>query len=404
MSKVIKMNKYSKLNEFAALVVYFRLFCIGVFFFIFSLRLVFAGTAHEQVCFNFYVMTKGENNYSEKAVFKKQKELLYKQIENTQRVFDKNKTQNCPKIRFSQGEIKQIRWNDARRLSQPLDQKINESEREYKDRKLFEASAEIVAIAETLAKETDIKYVSFIGLAPGQAILKAERAIEDIEYKLNIMNAESRKQELENLLLVTRAAIKQVKEKLDADKNEANGIELKRAEAIIKKYEKIDQLTADSWREGILTFWNDKEAQDTSIELKNLLRYYRTPSNQCLDVYSVPDGRSPSINNSEFKKNGDWTRRGGAAILSRLFPRTTGGAGHAIVLTQNLKASENRLAHELAHLLIDNGNAHLGKKSDDLMYEKSEGGSYLNENECGDISENIKTFFGGPDIRNETSP
>ena len=142
----------------------------------------------------------------------------------------------------------------------------------------------------------------------------------------------------------------------------------------------------------MLTFWNDIEAQDTSIELKNLLHRYRTPTNQCLDVYLVPFGKSPSKTNIELQENGEWTIRGGAALSEKYFPRTTDGRGHAIILTQDIRRTENRLAHELGHLLINKPDAHFGKEAKDLMYENSKGGHYLDGEECNEIRKNITSF------------
>lgn len=287
---------------------------------------------------------------------------MLEQITQTQRVFDKNLERNCPEIRFTKGIIKQIPWQQALRFSQPLDQGVDETLDAYRDRKLRETTAEIQTIAKSITKHPNITYLSFILLRPGQAIIKAERALQDISKKLDVIKDNREIERLENLQSTTRLAIRQVKTKLDTHTHESRDVILKRAENMLTKYEHIDQLSASGWREGMLTIWNDVEAQDTSIELKNMLRSYRTPSNQCLDVYLVPSGKSPSRNNKEIQKHGDWTHRGGAAFLTKYFPRTTGGGGHAIILAQDTKKSENCLAHELGHLLIGVGDAHFGKQ------------------------------------------
>jgi len=186
--------------------------------------------------------------------------------------------------------------------------------------------------------------------------------------------------------------MKIVAEKLNSYAIEKDDVILNRARIIFSKYKKIDQASADSWREGNLIFWNDASAQDTSVELKNLLRLYHTEENQCLDVYIVPEGKSPSKTKDNKQKNGDWTIRGGAALSEKYFPRTTAGRGHAIILTQDERKSESRLAHELGHLLIDKPDAHFGKEAKDLMHKNSLGGTYLDEEECKYIKENITSF------------
>ena len=356
---------------------------------------VLSETVVKESCFNFYIVTKKTSHYSEATIYKNQKELVLDKITQTQLVFDNNLERNCPEIRFTKGIIKQIPWKEAVRFSQPLDQKVDESLEAYRDRKLREASDEVQTIAKTLIENPDIKYVSFIELRPGLAIVKAERMLQEIIKKREVIMNENIQGELNGLQSMTRVAIKQVKAKLDTYTHEPKDVILKRAENILKKYEQIDQLSASSWREGILTFWNDIEAQDTSIELKNLFHSNRTPTNQCLDVYLVPSGKSPSRNNKEIQKNGDWTFRGGAALLAKYFPRTTEGGGHAIILTQDIKTSGNSLAHEFGHLLIGSNDAHLGKTPKDLMHENTMGGIYLDENECNKIRENIVPFIGG---------
>ncbi|MGB1801289.1 MAG: ImmA/IrrE family metallo-endopeptidase, partial [Gammaproteobacteria bacterium] len=163
----------------------------------------------------------------------------------------------------------------------------------------------------------------------------------------------------------------------------------------VKQYEAIDDTSATSWKKGEMILWNDLEAQNTSIEIKNLLNRYRTPENQCLDVYVVPAAKTPSRSIKEAKDYGRLTHRGGAALSSRLFPRTTANKGHAIILTYNSGSSEYRLAHELGHLLIHKNNAHEGKVEKDLMHANSRGGSYLSEAECREIAINLRNFRGG---------
>lgn len=353
-----------------------------------------ASSQEKEICFNIYIITKKTVTDSEESVFEKQKNLLLHQLTQTQQVFDKNRQRNCPEIKFSKGIIKQIAWKETRRLSQPVDQGINETIEAYLLRKLKETSSELRLIIRKTNNQPKITYRSLLKFRPGRAIVKTKNALQKLIAHRELLS----NKEIDNskeLQLTTNANVEKIKLKLDSYGKESSADIIKRARERISKYEKVDQVSASTWSEGELTFWNDLEAQDTSVELKNLLRHYRTPENKCLDIYVVPDGKTPSRHNIEANKNGKWTRRGGAAISSENFPRTTAGRGHAILLTYNTKKSETRLAHELGHLLFGKGDAHAEKKEKDLMHEHSKGGSYLNEIECEQIRENALEFYGG---------
>jgi hypothetical protein len=343
-----------------------------------------------EICFNFTIVTKKTSNDTETNTYKKQKESILEQLRNTQSVFDSNLERNCPYIRFTAGTIRQVTWDEALRLSQPLDQGMDESIEKYKTRKIKESFNKVQAIVNKIKEYPDIKYDSFLELEPGKTIVNAEKCLQEISGKFAMIIDDAERIKLETLQSRIQNSIRLVKEKLDSYTNEDKDMVLKRANIIFNKYEKIDQASADSWRAGVLTLWNDAEAQDTSIELKHMLRYYHANENQCLNVYVVPKGKSPAKNS----KNGQiqWTVRGGAALSEKYFPRTTAGRGPAIILTQDARTLESRLAHELGHLLIDKADAHFGKESKDLMYENSLGGHYLNEDECNKISDNIASF------------
>ncbi len=362
------------------------LFCAFLFA-LYPVTVLSKATAKE-ICFNFYIVTKKTNQDSESNIYNKQKIIIMNQLSQTQFVFDENLERHCPEFLFSKGIVKQVKWNEVSWLSQPVDQGINEPFNDYLFRKLIEASDNIQLITKKLNQQPEIKYRSFLELHPGRAIIRAENTLQKVIDYRELSNNK-------NLLFTIENAVTKIKFQLDSYEQGDSVAILKRAKQRISKYGQIDLSSARSWHDGKLTFWNDIEAQNTSIELKNLLRYFRTPENQCLDVYVIPSGKTPSRSLKEVQENGKWTDRGGAAMSSNNFPRTTAGKGHAILLTYNAKISENRLAHEFGHLLLGKGNAHLGKKETDLMYKNSEGGSYLNEMECYKISENAMTFFGG---------
>lgn len=348
--------------------------------------------AEHKICLNFTIITKTKDNVSENSLFNLQKSLITEQLFRTQSVFDKNIQRSCPKIKFKQEIIQHISWNQALRLSQSIDQNIDESDTAYRERKLEEHVDKITSIATTIKQAPDIKYYSLLELSPGEAIVCAESVLQEINSKLNDTKDSAKKNELESLRFNIQESMKIVTEKLNSYGIEESDVILNRARIIFSKYKKIDQASADSWREGNLIFWNDASAQDTSVELKNLIRLYHIEENQCLDVYIVPKGKSPSKTNNNKQKNGDWTARGGAALSEKYFPRTTAGKGNAIVLTQDVRKSDSRLAHELGHLLIDKPDAHFGKEAKDLMHMNSLGGAYLDEEECKKIKENIVSF------------
>lgn len=357
-------------------------------------NITYGDTADNEVCLNFYILTKTNKNSSEQRDFDAQKTLALKQMTQAQRVFEHNKERYCPIIKFSKGRIKHIDWQEASNLSRPVDKNITENMEQYLVRKLEEASVEIEIILTKINDKPNMRYLYFKDLRSGRAIYIAEAALQNINVyreKSNNKNTIDTKNLEEN----TKISITKLRHIIDAYDKEDSVELVNAAKRIVRKHEEIDKLSAISWSEGKLILWNDIEAQNTSVELKNLLRTYRTAENQCLDVYIVPEVKSPSTTVKENKKSGKWTRRDGAAFSSKLFPRATSGKGHAIVLTYDSKPSEYRLAHEFAHLLLEKKNAHLNKKETDLMHEFSLGGAYLNEEECEIIKYNIKTFFGG---------
>ncbi len=349
--------------------------------------------AQYEICFNFTIITKQNNDVSEVAQYKQQKSLLHEELSRTELVFDKNKEQSCPNIKFKQEIIKHVTWEKALRLSQPRDQGFNEKKSDYQNRRIEEDLNEIELIATKIKQTPDIKYYSLLELSPGPAIVNAKRALVAKETEHQRLGDSTSLHALEKLRVKTQASIHIINEKLDYYGVEKKYELVKRAESMHRKYKEIDNASANRWQEGVLTLWNDVAAQDTSIELKNLIQHHHTQGNNCLDVYVVPKANSPSRGTDEIKKNNDWTVRGGAALSEKLFPRTTAGKGHVIILTQDARKTENRLAHELGHLLIGKRDAHFGKEAKDLMHENSLGGSYLDEEECKKIKENITTFF-----------
>ena len=371
----------------------FRISCFVMFGCLFGhSSVVMSEEAQNKVCFNFTIITKQVENISEVDQFKQLKSKIDEQLSRTQLIFDKNIEQNCPKIKFEQETIKHVTWNKALRLSQPFDQGFNEKNSDYQDRKIKEHFNKIESIAMKIKQTPNIKYYFLLKLSPGLAIVNAERALALIDSEQQRFEDNTRLHELEKLRVETQTSIHIVNEKLDSYGVEKKNVIVKRTESMLRKYKEIDRASASSWQEGILTLWNDVEAQDTSIELKNLLQYYHTQENNCLDVYVVPNANSPSRSRDEITNKGDWTIRGGAALSEKLFPRTTAGKGHAIILTQDARETESRLAHELGHLLIDVPDAHFGKEAKDLMHENSLGGTYLDEEECQIIKENITSF------------
>lgn len=357
--------------------IFSRMFCLSCF-------LTISVTAYpenidKEICLNFTIVTKKAGGELEKERDKKLNKQVLEQLNRTQSVFDSNIERNCPKLKFKKGKIKHINWDKALQLSNPLDQLPSETGSEYITRKTKEYLNEIKSIVKRLKDEPDIKYYEFLALAPGQAVVYANRAQQQIE---NTKKIENKLQE----------SIDKITEKLNSYDIEEEGVVLTRAKAMIAKYEKIDIASAGSWRKGVLTLWNDIEAQDTSVEVKNLLAHYQSTDNKCIDVFIVPKAKSPSRSKNEIQNNGNWTIRGGAALSDKNFPRTTAGRGHAIILTQDGRKTENRLAHELGHLLIDVPDAHFGKETKDLMYEKSLGGTYLDEEECNKMKENVSGF------------
>jgi hypothetical protein len=359
----------------------------------------FPASIEKEICLNFYIVTKKTTDNVEPGDFKIQKKLVLNQMSQAQLVFEKNQQRHCPEINFSKGIIKHITWDEALKLSQPVDQDTGESSESYLYRKLKEASDELQLIIQKLNTKPNIKYNSFMDLRPGSAIIKAEKALKRFKTHRENMKDEALKN-IEDIELTIASATEQIKAKLDAYGQKSSVEILSQTEKRISNYEEIDRSSALTWSEGELTFWNDIEAQNTSIELKNLLKLYRTPTNQCLDVYVIPSGKTPSSNVAEVQKNGKWTKRDGVAISSKNFPRTTAGKGDAIILTHHSKKSEFRLAHEFGHLLLDVNNAHLDKEEKDLMYEYSKGGFYLDEIECDKMRENINSFFTGAIDRN----
>ncbi len=382
---------------FSNLSIGFLMFCL-----IFFPEISFSATFEKDVCFNFYIVTKKSEYSTEINDYELQKKLALIQMSQAQKVFKNNQSRNCPIFNFSKGVIKHIVWDDAIKLSKPVDQKAEEKMSEYLYRKLNEATNELHMIINKLNEKPNIKYRYFMDLRPGKAIVKAEKALKNMNAYLDI----TKDKEFKNsafLDMEIKNAKEIIKLKLN-DYDKENNIDfLKNAEAKINDYEKIDNASAQTWANGELTLWNDIEAQNTSVELKNLLKTFRTTENKCLDVYVVPSAKSPSINVEEVEKNGRWTRRDGAAISSKNFPRTTAEKGDAILLSYHSRKTEFRLAHEFAHLLLDKVNAHLDKKETDLMHEFSRGGYYLDEIECDTMTENAATFFVNSKNNNQSS-
>jgi len=353
----------------------------------------FPTSADKEICFNFYIVTKAGSNRTESNEYEKQKKLAIKQISQTEFAFESNKERNCPDIKFSKGLIEQITWRKAIGLSLPVDKEIKENYGQYLFRKTREAYEELEIITKKIKSNPNIKYAYFLDLHPGRVIAKTENALNKYNDHRNISNNEDLVDSKEYELKI-KSTIDVIKLKLDSYGREDSSEIIKKAKKRLIEYNKVDESTAITWSEGELTLWNDIEVQNTSVELKNLLKHYRA-DNQCLDVYIIPAAKSPSTTIKEVELNGKWTKRDGAAISSKNFPRTTAGKGNAILLTYNSKPSEFRLAHELGHLLLDKPNAHLDKKETDLMHEFSKGGYHLDETECEIIKEKVLTFYGG---------
>ena len=342
-----------------------------------TLTLLISGSTYSycfEICFNLHIVTKQSTAKSEKTVFAEQKHALLNQIKRLEQAFIYNEKQQCPIIQAKAEHIKHIHWNEAKTYSQPLDQKVDESDKDYFKRKKQEVVSAILELEKILTLNPKINKHDFLGKRPGQLLLRAKKWIPDDSNEQHV-----------------QSAIKKITEVLTFF--DPGNESMKREQTIQGKYENIDQASAETWKNGVLTLWNDIEAQDVSVETKNMIRFNRTADNQCIDVYSVPKGHSPSRNNREIQNNGEWSQRGGAALSSKLFPRTTAGKGHAIIMTQNIRPNEYRLAHELGHLFIDKRNAHLGKEAKDLMFEKSLGGFYLNQEECKNIAYSLKKYL-----------
>ena len=361
-----------------------------IFLLLFSLVLptvALSKTESKQLCFNFYIITKSTDKYSELDVYEKQKKIIFNQLAQTQLVLEKNKERNCPQVDFKKGITKRIDWQSALLLSQSLGFDGTDSLENYYSIKVQETLKSLKKITEVIRKQKNLKYYAFLEYQPIRKIVYAEQAIE----KLNSLNVDIKHNGFEALLKSETQTIMQKMEEF-----ETNSMELLiKDRERVEQYDTIDNASADSWKTGEMIIWNDLEAQNTSIEMKNLLNRYRTPENQCLDVYVIPSAKTPSRSIKEAEGNGRLTDRGGAALSSALFPRTTANKGHAIILTYNTRPSETKLAHELGHLLLDKKNAHKGKKEKDLMFGHSRGGSYLSEAECHEISLNLKDFHGG---------
>ncbi|GEM_PF-1995041 len=394
------MQKAKKMNSISHKLIFKSLLLVSSFLVIFYHNVVLSQTVKKEICFNFYIVTKETNQDSESIIYAKQKKLILNQLSQTQLVFDKNLERHCPEFQFSKGIVKQVTWDEAIRLSQPVDQGVDELFDDYLYRKLIEAKENIQKIVTKLNGQAEMEYRDFSNLHADRAIVKAESALQKlIAHRESSKNTDFKS--LENLQLTIESAVEKIKFQLDSYDKKDSAVILKKIRQRISGHELVDQYSALSWLEGKLIFWNDIEAQNTSIELKNLLRHYRTPENQCLDVYVIPSGKTPSRTIKEVEDNGKWTDRGGAAMSSIYFPRTTAGRGHAILLTYNAKKTEYRLAHEFGHLLLGKGNAHEGRKEKDLMHENSRGGSYLDEMECYKISENAMTFFNDAQDRKQ---
>jgi len=177
--------------------------------------IVMSEESQHNICFNFTIVTKQSIDVSEVAQFKQQKSLLHEQISRTQSVFDKNKTQNCPKFKFAQEIIKHVTWEKALRLSQPLDQAFNEKQSDYQDRKIKEHLNEIESIATKIKQTTDIKDYSLLDLSPGIAIVNAERALVTMDAEQQRLVDSTSLHELGILRVKTQASIQLVNEKLE---------------------------------------------------------------------------------------------------------------------------------------------------------------------------------------------
>lgn len=347
----------------------------------------FSESRNKQLCFNSYIITKSSSRQSEQEVYEKQKKILFNQIAQTQLAFEKNKEQNCPIVEVKKGVTKRIDWQSALLLSQPLDFNGADNLQNYYLYKTQESLRSLQKIVEVIKKEKNLKYYSFLEYQPIRKVVYAELALD----KLMSFTSHAENKSLEKVIQNESQIIMQKMEKFEADSNQL----LIKDRERVKQYDAIDNASATSWKTGEMVLWNDLEAQNTSIEVKNLLKRYRTPENECLDIYVIPAAKTPSRSIKETNDYGRLTHRGGAALSSALFPRTTAKKGHAIILTYNSRPFEYRLAHELGHLLIHKKNAHKGKVEKDLMHANSRGGSYLNEAECREISINLKSFHGG---------
>lgn len=327
-----------------------------------------------EICFNLYIVTKQTESLSEKEIFEKQKNSLLKQIQRLEQAFNSNQKQLCSSIKARAGNLNHIPWKEAKTYSMPLDKKINESNDAYLQRLKQDAIFQIIELDKILISSPDVRKHDFLNKRPGRLLIEAE--------KWSAVGSEN---------IALQAAVNNIITTLN--RFDPEGVILNRERAIKGKYEKIDAASANTWENGVLTLWNDIEVQDVSVEVKNLLRFNRTQENQCIDVYSVPKGHSPSLNTKEKQTSGEWSQRGGAALSNELFPRTTAGKGHAIILTQNIRSNEYRLAHELGHILIGARNAHIGKKPTDLMFNKSMGGYFLSQDECEKINRYLKKYY-----------
>ncbi len=359
--------------------VLFSILCFPVF--------AFSEIKNKQLCFNSYIITKSTGKHSEQKVYEKQKKILFNQFARTQLAFEKNKEQNCPTVDVKKGIIKRVDWQSALLLSQPLDFGEAGNLENFYLLKTQESLKSLQKITEIIEKNKNLKHYSFLEYQPIRHVVYAELALA----KLKLFESYARNKSLEKMIQNETHLIMQKMEEFEVDSNKL----LIKDRERVKQYDAIDIASAASWKRGEMILWNDLEAQNTSVEIKNLLNRYRAPENQCLDVYVIPASKTPSMSIKEVERNGRLTERGGAALSSRLFPRTTEGKGHAIILTYNSNHFEYRLAHELGHLLIHRKNAHEGKVEKDLMHENSRGGYYLSEAECNEISINLKNFHGG---------
>lgn len=352
----------------------------------------FSEINNKQLCFNSYIITKSTDKHSEHEVYEKQKKILFNQFSRTQLAFEKNKEQNCPIVVVKKGITKRVDWQSALLLSQPLDFNESGSLEDYYLLKTRESLKSLQKITEIIKKHENLKYYAFLEYQPIRKIVYAELSLD----KLKLFKAYT---ENKNLGKMIQNEIHLIMQKMEEFETNSNELLIKDRERI-KQYDAIDKASATSWKTGEMILWNDLEAQNTSIEIKNLLNRYRAPENQCLDIYVIPAAKTPSMSIKEAEGNGRLTERGGAALSSRLFPRTTANKGHAIILTYNSNPSEYRLAHELGHLLIHKNNAHKDKVEKDLMHENSRGGYYLSKAECHEISINLKNFHGGTPTTN----